>query len=331
MPRDPGVLRALADAAVEGADDADQLLGRLCQILANGFGLERVSFLRAGDTPEGSDLALPLVAGGQFVGVLTAGVVPPLEDEDLELLRGAAAFVTSTYLQARELERLRRAGDLGSQFIALASHELRNPAAVVYGISSTLHHRGDELTAEQLYDLRRTLHDQSERMCTLVNQLLDLSRLEANAIRIAPERLPVRTRVEEIVLLTAAERAREVELDIPAALETVADAEAFDRIVSNLVANALRYGDAPVRVAAEQSDRHFRLTVEDAGRGVAPEFVPRLFERFTRSNDSAPSTGSGLGLAIAKSYANAHGGDLFYEPAQPHGARFQLVLPTLSR
>ena len=83
-----------------------------------------------------------------------------------------------------------------------------------------------------------------------------------------------------------------------------------------------------MKVRAEQTDRHFRLTVEDRGVGVAPEFVPGLFERFTRSEGSrATAAGTGLGLAIARSYARAHGGDLVYEDAMPHGACFRLVLP----
>jgi len=83
-----------------------------------------------------------------------------------------------------------------------------------------------------------------------------------------------------------------------------------------------------VRVRAEQNDRHFRLTVEDSGEGVPAEFVPDLFERFSRSDASrARANGTGLGLAIARSYARAHGGELVYEPAQPRGARFAVVLP----
>ena len=115
---------------------------------------------------------------------------------------------------------------------------------------------------------------------------------------------------------------------MPAELEAVSDLDAFDRIVSNLITNALRYGEPPVRIQAERQDRHFRLAVEDSGSGVNPEFVPELFERFTRSEESAKSAqGAGLGLSIAQSFARAQGGDLIYKPIQPSGARFELVLP----
>jgi signal transduction histidine kinase len=112
----------------------------------------------------------------------------------------------------------------------------------------------------------------------------------------------------------------------------VADRVALERIVSNLLANAFRYGTPPVIVRAEQTDRHFRLSVEDRGHGVPAAFVPDLFERFSRSQETAAAaTGTGLGLAIARSYARAHGGDLLYEDAIPRGARFLLVLPSQPR
>jgi signal transduction histidine kinase len=172
------------------------------------------------------------------------------------------------------------------------------------------------------------LRGQTGRLKSLVEQLLDLSRLDAEAVQIAPERFLVRTRVEEIVAASVPERSGEIEVDVEPELEAEIDPNAFDLIVSNLLVNAIRYGAAPVMVQASQSDRHFRLTVEDRGVGVAPEFVPDLFERFSRSEGSRERVvGTGLGLAIARSYAQAHHGDLIYEPAQPRGARFQLVLP----
>jgi hypothetical protein len=80
--------------------------------------------------------------------------------------------------------------------------------------------------------------------------------------------------VEELVLAYAAERSAEIEVEVPAELEARADPEAFERIVGNLIANALRYGEAPIRVTAEQRDRHFRDAIEDRGGGVPPEFAP---------------------------------------------------------
>jgi signal transduction histidine kinase len=164
-------------------------------------------------------------------------------------------------------------------------------------------------------------------MASLVEQLLDLSRLDADTVEIAPERVRVRSQVEEIVNVAAPHREK-VEIDVSENTFATVDRNALDRIVTNLVTNAFRYGVPPVIVRAEQTDRHFRLTVEDRGVGVPPEFVPDLFERFTRSEHSrGTAVGTGLGLAIARLYARAHGGDLVYEDAFPHGACFRLILP----
>jgi two-component system sensor histidine kinase MtrB len=99
-------------------------------------------------------------------------------------------------------------------------------------------------------------------------------------------------------------------------------------MLSNLVANSLRHGKPPVTITASGEDRHLRLVVEDRGEGVPPEFVPRLFDRFSRSTESSGrAEGSGLGLSIAQAYARAHGGEIVYGPAVPHGARFEVVIP----
>jgi signal transduction histidine kinase len=99
-------------------------------------------------------------------------------------------------------------------------------------------------------------------------------------------------------------------------------------MLSNLVANSLRYGKPPITITAAGQDRHLRLVVEDRGEGVPPDFVPRLFDRFARSSESrGRGEGSGLGLAIAQAYARAQGGEIVYEPAVPHGARFEVVIP----
>jgi GAF domain-containing protein len=274
------------------------------------------------------------VPGGQVV-VWTSPYAPFFGSDELSLLKTLTALTIVALDRARlfahERETrvaLERADEVKTNFVALAAHELRTPVATVHGLVETIQVRRTELDEQQLEELEGVLRGQTWRLKALVEQLLDLSRLDAEAVQIAPQRFLVRRRVEEIVAASVPERVAEIEVIVEPELEAEIDPNAFDRIVSNLVVNALRYGAAPVMVQASQSDRHFRLTVEDRGSGVAPEFVPDLFERFSRSAGARErAVGTGLGLAIARSYAQAHHGDLIYEPAQPRGARFQLVIP----
>jgi len=278
-------------------------------------------------------LQIPLEIG--TLTVWTSPYAPFFGTDETQLLRTLGALTGLALDRARLFEgerdareALERADKLKTNFVALAAHELRTPVATIDGIIQTLD-RHPELDGDRRRLLERTLSQQGTHMRRLVDQLLDLSRLDADAISIEPQSFPVRERVESVVRAAAGERAGEIEVDVDERLAAVADPTAFERIVSNLVTNALRYGQAPIVVRAEQRDRHFRLAVEDSGPGVPAEFVPNLFERFTRSRTTRDRVvgGTGLGLAIARSYANAHGGDLLYHSAQPHGARFQLVLP----
>jgi signal transduction histidine kinase len=226
---------------------------------------------------------------------------------------------------------LEEADELKMNFIALAAHELRTPVAVIHGVVETIERRGHQIAEKQRADLEHMLRSQAAGLKSLVEQLLDLSRLDAHAVAIDPKRIPVRRRVEEIVALSAGERAGEVSVEVPSDLEAVVDPDAFDRILSNLVTNALRYGRAPIHVSADGENGRLQVAVEDRGEGVPSEFVPKLFERFSRSDPSRRRLGgTGLGLAIAHSYAEALAGELRYRDARPHGARFELVLPNLA-
>jgi len=285
-----------------------------------------------GEAGPGAPAEVVTTPGGSL-GVWTSPYAPYFGDEELRLLHtlggltGLALDRARLFAQERAARTaLEDADQLKSDFIALAAHELRTPVATVSGIVQTFQRVGvdDDRRAE----LERVLAQQVERLTLLVDQLLDLSRLDAEAVAIMPQRFCVRERVDGLVASAVGAGEGPVEVTIEPELETVADPVAFDRIVSNLVANALRHGEPPVIVTAQQSDSHLRLTVEDRGDGVPPEFVPDLFERFSRSGSARErSSGTGLGLAIARSYAQAHRGDLCYEPAEPSGSRFLLVLP----
>jgi signal transduction histidine kinase len=276
--------------------------------------------------------AVTLQIDGGSIEVRTTRYAPFFGDEELALLRSLGSLTMLALDRVRLFEQesearmaLERADELKTNFIALAAHELRTPVTAVHGLAQTLHRRSEDLDEGQRAELIRALEGQTTRMTALVEQLLDLSRLDAEAVEILPQRFSVRERVEEMARGLGAEA---VDINVPKSLELNADPTAFERIVGNLIANATRYGEPPIVVSASQTDRHFRLSVEDHGSGVPPEFVPELFERFRRSPRSRErASGTGLGLAIARSFARAHGGDLLYEPAAPHGARFQFVLP----
>ena len=277
------------------------------------------------------DLEVP---GGSLV-VWTSRYAPFFGGEELRLLRTLGALtglaLDRARLFAHEHESrvaLERADEVKSNFIALAAHELRTPVASAQGIAQTITHLRGRLAPAQQIELENAMAQSTDRLASLVEQLLDLSRLDADAIPIEPEPFDVRTRIEELVAVAGDPRSEGIRIECAPGLQAVADRAAFDRIVSNLIANALRYGEAPIVVRAERTDRHFRIAVEDKGPGVEPDFVPDLFERFSRSNVTRERAGgTGLGLAIARSYAQAHRGNLVYEDAEPHGARFQLVLP----
>lgn len=292
-----------------------------------------------GTAAEGDE---PLViSAGEGVSLLvwTSPYAPFFGSEELGTLRTLASLIALALDRVRLFEderaarvQLERANQVKANFVALAAHELRTPVTTIHGFVQTLNHLGERLDDGQRERLQTALEQQTTRMAVLVEQLLDLSRLDADVIEIAPQRLQLRERIEEIVRAAAGGDAGAVTIEVAEGLEADVDPNAFDRVLSNLVTNAFRYGRPPVVVAAEQSDRHLRVIVEDRGEGVAPEFVPDLFERFSRSESSrAAAKGTGLGLAIARSYAQAHDGELLYEPVLPHGARFQLVLPAWRR
>lgn len=277
-----------------------------------------------------SMFVLPLVSAGRCLGFLSgdnAGVAFELDPAEVDVLETAGAFAATLLEKALVQEEMRRLDEAKTRFVAFAAHELRTPIQAVYGMLATVHHRGSELAEDQLVELRASAYKQAERLRHLAEQLLDLSRLDAVAYELAPQPLIIRRAVEETVLLVAEQGAGDVHVDISPDLELPVDSTVLDRVVANLLLNALRYGAPPVAIAADRQDRHFRLRVTDRGPGVPDEFKAALFDRFARAPESGGTEGSGLGLAIAQSYARAHGGELAYQALEPHGACFEFVLP----
>jgi signal transduction histidine kinase len=321
--------KEIAERVLEPMAD---IVGARAIAIRNGDGETIGEYVRAGND-HFQTVEIPFEGGS--LEVHTSPYAPFFGDDEFRVLRTLGAMtglaLDRARLYAQEHESrvaLERADELKSNFIALAAHELRTPVTTVLGTVQTLHRLEGRLSPEQERELKAALETQSERMALLVEQLLDLSRLDADAIEIHPESVRVQERLRQLVQDAAGPKQDADEVQVKEDFEASLDVMVLERVVGNLVTNALRYGNPPVVVTATRSDHHVRIAVEDHGRGVDPDFVPDLFERFARSDSSrALAKGTGLGLAIARAYARAHHGDLFYEPLEPHGARFELVLP----
>jgi signal transduction histidine kinase len=298
-------LRILTRVVSDSPFRARDLIDRVCAATRDAFGFKRVEW-------HPPHALVPVRDAGQ----------PPPDAADLSVLTALGEAAAAVAQKARDVGDAER---IKYDFVSIASHELRAPISVVHGIAATLQARVDDLRRDQVHALLGQLTVQTDRLRELADQLLDLSRIESDGSSARPERFDPRERLLELVPRIAGDRAADVEVHGEAGQTICADAVAFDRVAANLILNALRYGAPPVDVRLEEQ----RLVVEDHGPGVAPEFVPQLFERFTRSDESRRSgqTGSGLGLAIAAAYARCLGGKLGYESAQPRGARFTLSLP----
>ena len=272
-----------------------------------------------------SMLGVPLLVADEVLGVLHVGTLVhrKFDASDVELLELVAVRLALAIERARLHEQTVHLDQLKANFVAIASHELRTPATSVYGVLTTLESRGDDLTPELRAELLRVGVEQGERMRRLLEELLDLSRLDAQGVEVDPRPVVLASVLEEIAAAAVAEGV-ELQLDVPPDLAVVVDRLVLDRVISNLLINAVRYGAAPITLSAERSDSFLRITVEDSGEGVSQDVEGRLFERFARTEGA--NVGSGLGLAIARAYARAHGGDLVYDP-QDRGARFELIVP----
>jgi signal transduction histidine kinase len=224
-----------------------------------------------------------------------------------------------------EVDRVRR------DLVANASHELRTPLGALRAVVENLAD-GVERPAPETFD---AMLRQLDRLGALVEQLLDLSRLESGATPL--ERAPVRidALVEQVLTEWRAKaQTRDVTLSAdvePSPLALTADAARLHQVLANLVANAVRHAPRGGRVvvAATGAGDRVRLEVVDDGPGIEPDELPRVFDRFYRSDRGRATAGggAGLGLAIARWIVEQHGGSIHAENVQPRGCRMVVNLP----
>jgi signal transduction histidine kinase len=239
---------------------------------------------------------------------------------------GGAVVAFFDLTPVRRLETVRR------DFVANASHELRTPLTVIGGFAETL--LDDSLLPGQRRQFVETVVSNTHRMQRIVDDLLDLSRIESGGWKPKPSRIDIEAVATETFRATRDRRGETqvaMRLDIaPDATHAWADLTALRQVVTNLVDNAVRHTAAgAVTVSSERTATGVAITVADTGMGIHPDHLPRIFERFYRvdAGRSRSDGGTGLGLAIVKHLVEGHGGRVQAESAPGRGTRVRIELP----
>jgi signal transduction histidine kinase len=274
-------------------------------------------------------LGAPLISRGCVLGVLHVGTLQPrvFTDDDIDLLEIVAERVAVALERSLVHEELLALDSLKREFISVAAHEVRTPASVIYGVAKTLANRRTSLDPSEVDALVEAFYDASVRLARLTEELLDYSRVESRSRDLRLEPLNLRAVVSEAVRGLSAGGVGHIEIEIPDSLTVSSDREALERVLGNLVGNALVHGAPPIHIGASGANGNMRITVSDHGPGIHDAFVSRLFDPFSRAEEATGKPGAGLGLAIALSYTRRLGGELEYAHGTPIGARFTLVLP----
>ena len=246
--------------------------------------------------------------------------------------------VTDTQRVERALrernEALETAGRLKSEFIANVSYELRTPLNAIIGFAEILANEYfGALTPRQL-DYSRGILDSSQRLLSLINDILDLATIEAGYMTLETARVDVHDMLDAVLTLTH-ERARnqhlELEADCPADIGAIeADERRLKQALFNLVSNAIKFTppNGSIQLRAERADDELILSVADTGVGIPAADQVRIFDKFERGDPTLAQTGAGLGLSLVKSLIELHGGTVTIESSPEQGTTVRCHLPT---
>lgn len=225
----------------------------------------------------------------------------------------------------KELDRMK------SALIATVSHELRTPLAAIKGNITSLLADDVQWDAAAQREFLEVASAETDRLSTLVTDLLDLSKIQAGTFVVHREPCALAPLVERAAARVRPPLGARLGLDLPPGLPIFhADPPRIEAVLRNLLENAAKYSppDAPIRLDAERLDGHLLVRVADDGPGIPPEYREKIFDRFYRIEDgfARQASGAGLGLAICKGFVEAHGGKIWVEPTE-RGTVFAFTLP----
>ena len=332
LEREEATLRALIESLNEGivAVDARRRIVRINESGRRLLGVGGRGSLTVDHLPRERVLREALDAA--LDGVLTDGIEVRVDDRVLLLTarplpEGSAVLAFYDLTPVRRLETVRR------DFVANVSHELRTPLTVIGGFAETLAAR--DVDEEHRRQFAETIRISARRMQRIVDDLLDLSRIESGGWIPAPTTVDVRTfAADALAAVREAAEAKGLVLEAsvaPGAEQVHADHTALRQVLGNLVENAVRYTGAGGRVTlfSEAAPEGVWVGVRDTGVGIPAEHLPRIFERFYRvdASRSREEGGTGLGLSIVRHLVEAHGGRIRAESTPGRGTTIACLFP----
>ncbi len=233
----------------------------------------------------------------------------------------------------RDVTKEKELDKMKLQLLSTVSHELRTPLASIKGFTTTLLRQDVEWDEDAQREFLEIIDQESNRLTELIEDLLDMSRMEAGALSIEKEWTDIRRLLQEAIAAIRLHAGKHAfVLDIAAKIPSItADPRRIRQVVHNLLQNAVKYspGGGQITVRATPSPRYLTIQVSDEGLGIPQEYHDRIFERFFQVDSASTrrTGGSGLGLAICKSIVEAHGGRIWFESEPGKGSTFYFTLP----
>jgi len=250
-----------------------------------------------------------------------------------ELAEKALELESKNQALARANEELLSLDAMKDEFVSVASHELRTPLMAMQGALSLLAESVAKQETGEAQEFIALCHRNTNRLITLVEELLDLGSLDSGRVHMRPRTMRLAEVVGDVVQslrVMAQERALELTADVPADLVAWADADRTAQVLTNLVSNGLKFTrEGGVRITACEAGAFVEIAVADTGVGISIEVQPIIFDRFIQVHDPATRNagGVGLGLAITKMLVERQGGEISVESTPGRGSTFRFTLP----
>ena len=286
----------------------------------------------------GPILVVPLISGGEAVGTLNAlrkAGRSPFDDAEIRRAEFIAPFVATSVKAARLIRDLREANSVKSRFLANMSHELRTPLNAILGFAQVLSAEDFGPMNERQHRYADHIENSGHRLLDLINDILDLAKVEAGLMQVTPipiEVAPVLLESRSQIDRQAAAKRITLEYQLTQGLWASADPRRLQQVVLNLLSNAVKFTPEGGRVIVASNavaSGDAQVTVTDTGIGIRPEEHERIFDEFAQADDEDARTqrGTGLGLSLSRKLTELMGGSLTVESELGKGSRFTIAMP----